>query len=264
MTHSAPRTTYRTAVLIYPGVDLLDFAAPLEVLFNASNTSASAATNGSIAASGSRPAYFDSSVVAVQKNVMCASPLHVVPQMSVKEATTKMADWDIVIVPGGIGVSSLIDTRTAQIKPDTQEQRDMKELVEFIRAYAASSAAKHDGEREKILMSICTGALLLGTAGVLDGMSCTTHHVLLDSLRRLCPTADVVEKKRWVDGGLLRQKASSTTTADDGKKRAVHLITAGGISSGLDATFYLVSLLCGERFVEEVGTAMEYEWRRNT
>ena len=85
-------------------------------------------------------------------------------------------------------------------------------------------------------------------------MTVTTHHRAVDVLREICErfngkngTPTNVVHKRYVDGGLLAGGS-------------VRLITAGGISSGLDATFHIVSMLASSDMAEFVSRVMEYEW----
>ena len=103
-----------------------------------------------------------------------------------------------------------------------------------------------------ILFSVCTCAFLLAAAGVLPGLTVTTHHHALDKLRNLCsrvhgdqPPTQIV-CRRFVDGGFLHGTR-------------VQVITSGGISSGLDVTFYLICHLNAE-IAAHLSRVMEYGW----
>jgi len=75
------------------------------------------------------------------------------------------------------------------------------------------------------ICSVCSGALLLGAAGLLDGYTCTTHWAYQDVLR-LFPGANVVKDyRRYV--------------------RSANRITGAGISSGLDESLYITSVILG-------------------
>ncbi|KAJ5664904.1 uncharacterized protein N7477_007352 [Penicillium maclennaniae] len=95
-------------------------------------------------------------------------------------------------------------------------------------------------------------SLRVGAAGVLGGMTVTTHHRAVDELRDVCDrfnthgSAHVVHK-RYIDGGLL-------------KGEAVQLLSAGGISSGLDASLHLVRQLTDPAMAAFVSRVMEYDW----
>jgi cyclohexyl-isocyanide hydratase len=126
----------------------------------------------------------------------------------------RMADaelFDVLVVPGGYGQQALM--------------RD-EEVLELIRRHV---------QKEKLLFSVCTGALLCGAAGVLAGRQVTTHW----SARHLMPHygADLVGARVAVDG---------------------NIISAAGVTAGLDAALALVSLLRGEAAAQEIQLAIEY------
>jgi transcriptional regulator GlxA family with amidase domain len=89
-----------------------------------------------------------------------------------------------------------------------------------------------------LLASVCTGAFLLARAGLLDGRSATTHHSRLDELREQHPGVVVVAGRRVVDEG--------------------RVVTAGGVTAGIDLGLYLVGRLFGEEVADDVASVMEY------
>jgi transcriptional regulator GlxA family with amidase domain len=93
------------------------------------------------------------------------------------------------------------------------------------------------------LFSVCTGALLLAKAGLLQGCRATTHHGAFGELLALSPTTVPEKGSRFVQ---------STPS----------ILTAGGISAGIDAALFLVRRLAGERVHAEVLEEMEYGWPR--
>src|SRR5690606_22009787 len=98
---------------------------------------------------------------------------------------------DILIVPGGLGA---------------RHERKNPVVLNFIREQA---------KKAEIVLSICTGALLLGAAGLLDGLSATTHHGAFDELAAVAPACNIVRGQRYVDNG--------------------QIITSAGITAGIDA-----------------------------
>lgn len=90
-----------------------------------------------------------------------------------------------------------------------------------------------DGGR---VAGVCTGGMLLARAGVLDGRPAVTHASALDDLRET--GADVVDARVVDDGDVL---------------------TAGGVTSGLDLALYLVGRESGERLADRVATELEYD-----
>ncbi|WP_430782528.1 DJ-1/PfpI family protein [Actinoplanes sp. G11-F43] len=101
----------------------------------------------------------------------------------------------------------------------------------------ALAAARRPG---LVLASVCTGTLLLAAAGLTGGRPCTTHHVALDDLRAF--------------GG----EVVSGRVVDDGD-----LVTAGGVTSGLDLGLWLVERFLGPDAALQAETILEYE-RRGT
>jgi transcriptional regulator GlxA family with amidase domain len=124
---------------------------------------------------------------------------------------------EILLIPGGIGTRRLLRHEV---------------ILEWLRTQAG---------RVEYLLSVCTGSLLLGQAGLLDGLGATTHHTAFDLLRQVAPTATVYEDRRYVDNG--------------------RIITSAGISAGLDMTLYVVKKLLGEAGQQATLAEMEYHWQ---
>jgi len=91
-------------------------------------------------------------------------------------------------------------------------------------------------ERGALVASVCTGAMLLAEAGLTDGKPATTHHTALEDLAD--SGARVVEAR----------------VVDDGD-----IVTAGGITSGIDLALYLLDREFGSEVAEGVAATMEYE-----
>lgn len=90
--------------------------------------------------------------------------------------------------------------------------------------------------------SVCSGALLAARAGLLEGRRCTTHHTLLEELRRLAPTADVLDSRVFVE--------------DAG------VYTSAGITAGIDLALHLIAELGSPRLAAEVAREMVVYLRR--
>jgi transcriptional regulator GlxA family with amidase domain len=93
------------------------------------------------------------------------------------------------------------------------------------------------------LITICSGALLAGRAGLLDHRTCTTHHELLEDLRRLAPRARVLENRAFVLDGPCASSA--------------------GITAGIDLALHLVAEACGESLAASVAQDMVVYLRRS-
>jgi cyclohexyl-isocyanide hydratase len=119
---------------------------------------------------------------------------------------------DVVFVPGGPGQVPLMGD---------------PEVLGFLREH---------GRAARYVTSVCTGALLLGAAGLLDGYAATTHWAFVELLprfgARLAPGRVVVDRNR---------------------------ITAGGVTAGLDFGLRIVAELAGERRAQAIQLGLEYD-----
>src|SRR5436309_12693129 len=120
----------------------------------------------------------------------------------------------ILVVPGGWG---------------TRQQINHAPVIEWIKATA---------DRAELILSVCTGALLLAKAGLLDGLSATTHYSALDLLQEVAPSTLVRRDQRVVDNG--------------------KIVTAAGISAGIDASLHVIERLLGNTIARETADYMEY------
>lgn len=95
--------------------------------------------------------------------------------------------------------------------------------------------------RAEVVLSVCSGARILARAGLLDGLPVVTHHGVVDHLRELAPAAEVRTGERFIDTG--------------------RVVTTGGISAGIDGSFYVVARLLGDDVAARTAAYMEYDWR---
>ncbi len=133
------------------------------------------------------------------------------------EADLAIADLpgpDVVLVPGGKGNRPLM--------------RD-SEVLDWLRVAHESSTWT---------TSVCTGALVLGAAGILDGKRATTHWAFLDRLSEL--GAEPVTER----------------VVEDGK-----VITAAGVSAGIDMALTLAARIAGDEVAQAIQLGIEYDPR---
>jgi len=178
------------AILLFNGVEIIDYAGPWEV-FGAAG--------------------FQVHTVAER-----IEPLTLVfgQKLIADYSFENSPKADILLVPGG-GVSRAMDNPA---------------LIRWIQASAKQ--ARH-------VMSVCTGAFLLGKAGLLDGQTATTVHGMIDDLLAF-PNTKVVYNRRYVDNG--------------------KIITTAGLSSGIDGALHLVSKVLGIGEAQSVALNLEYRW----
>lgn len=98
---------------------------------------------------------------------------------------------------------------------------------------------KHVSTGAQITASVCTGAFILAKAGLLDGKSVTTHWALLDRLEKEYPSLDVKRGVKFVDQG--------------------DIITSGGISAGINMSYFLVQKLAGIDVARKTARFMAYD-----
>jgi transcriptional regulator GlxA family with amidase domain len=150
------------AILIFPGVELLDFAGPFEVF------------SAAVASADRSERLMDVWTVAESlEPVRCANPVTVLPDYTLETCPPA----DVLLAPGGMG------TRTAVDRPP---------LVNWIADRAAEA---------ELTLSVCTGSFLLAKAGLLTGKPATTHWASIQRMRDAFPGQEVHSEVRWVDAG---------------------------------------------------------------
>ncbi len=123
---------------------------------------------------------------------------------------------DILVVPGGMG---------------TRREMNNPGMLSWL---------KENAQRADLMLSVCSGALLLAKAGLLEGLTATTHHGALDELRAISPGIKVDDTKRFIDNS--------------------RVIVAAGISAGIDMSLHVVARLMGHEQASETARYMEYAW----
>lgn len=94
-------------------------------------------------------------------------------------------------------------------------------------------------QQVQLLASVCTGAFLLAEAGLLDGKRATTHWLDIDRLAGEYPRVSVQRGVKYVDEG--------------------SVMTAGGISAGINLSFYIMEKLLGAAIAQTAARRMEYD-----
>lgn len=119
---------------------------------------------------------------------------------------------DLICVPGGPGMTPLMND---------------EEVLGFLRKQAAGA---------RYLTSVCTGSLVLGAAGLLQGKKAATHWMAMDILPAL--GAIPVEARVVIDG---------------------NVITGGGVTAGIDFGLQVAAAIAGEEFAKLVQLQLEYD-----
>ncbi len=131
--------------------------------------------------------------------------------LGVDRIAPDLGEYDLVVLPGGLA---------------TRELRHDREFVEWIETAASC----------EYLTSVCTGSLLLGAAGFLEGRRATTHPNAFEILEEY---AEVVDDRVVRDG---------------------NVITGRGVSSSIDLGLYVVELLSDAETRRAIATQMDYPY----
>jgi transcriptional regulator GlxA family with amidase domain len=155
-------------------------------------------------------AYRVLTVAATERVVRARHGLKIVPDFTCSNCPPP----HLLVVPGGFGTRALLQQAS---------------VLEWIRWKARDA---------ELVMSVCTGSVVLGKAGVLDGLGATTHHECFGLLREAAPAAVVVEHQRFVDNG--------------------RVLTAAGVSAGIDCSLHVVARQFGAETAANTARYMEY------
>jgi transcriptional regulator GlxA family with amidase domain len=187
----------KVGILLYHGVEPLDFVGPYEV-FSAVNF-------------GESHARYDVFTVSEKKgDVKSSSGLIVKADYDF----TDCPQADIIVIPGCNTAPELLGNST---------------IISWIQT---------QNKNAEITFSVCSGALLAAKAGLLTGMPVTTHHMCFDKLLEIDPTINLNKTERFIDNG--------------------SIITAAGVSAGIDAALYIVYKKSGRDAFFKASEVMEY------
>jgi len=189
------------ALFVYDGMEVLDFGGPAEVF-----AVASIKTN-----SGKWVAPFNVYTVALTTEPITSQGfVKIQPNYSIRNCPKP----DILVVPGGA----------------TSTSRKTPEVIEWI---------KNSSKTTEVIMSVCTGAFLLGDAGLLIDQKATTWYGSIPRFRETYKNTEVLENVRFVDNG--------------------KIVTTAGVSAGIDGALHIVQRLISKKAAKETATYMEYD-----
>ena len=192
---------FNIGFVVFPGITQLDFTGPFEVLSRL-GTPPSPTVSSRFPQSGVHV------IAKTMQPVSSDRGLGIMPTCTFDTSPR----LDLMCVPGGAGVAdALADAET----------------VEFIRS---------QGEQASYVTSVCTGAFLIGAAGLLVGRRAATHWAYVDLLPLVGARHD---KARIVRDG--------------------NVITSGGVSAGVDFAFSVVAELAGAEVAQAIQLAIEYD-----
>ncbi len=166
-------------VLLFDGVDELDFCGPYEAL-----ASCRRVIDGKWS---DKPAFHVQTVADGRKTVQCAHGLCVLPDKSLAQAF----EADVIIVPGG---------------PGARKETLPLHMLEFL---------NNACDTAEIIASVCTGAFILAKTGLADGRQVTTHAAQIETLAKLYPKVKVIKGPRVVNGGGILMSSAGISAGID-------------------------------------------------
>ena len=150
-------------------------------------------------------------VAETEKVIFANGNFKVLPDYDFAE----MPDADILLIPGG---------------PGRKQQMHQVPVLNWI---------KHEANQASLLLSVCTGAFILGNAGLLNHSGATTHYDSYQEFEEAFPKIRLIRDVKY---------------ADQGK-----VITSGGITAGIDMCIRVIERIHGTSLARDVARRMEYE-----
>jgi transcriptional regulator GlxA family with amidase domain len=197
----------RVGIVLFENIEVLDFCGPFEVF---------SVTRLNEERRREDPSPFEVLLVAEKKDtVVTTGGMKVIPDHTFKSCPK----LDILVVPGGWGI-----------------RKELKNPAMLNWLHMRAS-------KVETLTSVCTGSMLLGFAGLLDGSHATTHWRSLDWMRESFPAVTVEYDKHVVEDG--------------------RILTSAGISAGIDMALKVVARYYGEAIARATARHMEYPYPDN-
>lgn len=197
----------RVGIVLFDDIEVLDFCGPFEVF---------STTILNEEERRKEPSPFEVLLVAEKGDpIVTSGGMKVIPNYTFDTCP----NLDILVVPGGWG---------------TRKEIQNPIMLNWIRNRALEV---------ETLTSVCTGSMLLGFAGLLNGLHATTHWRSLDWMRDSFPLTTVEYDKHFVQDG--------------------HVFTSAGISAGIDMSLKVVAHYFGDAIAQATAKHMEYPYPEN-
>lgn len=193
--------TLSVAIYLYPDVEVLDFAGPFEVFTTANRVFLRRQPNA-------EPVFRVFTVSQTTGPIRARAGLRVLPDYALDSCPVA----NVLLIPGGVIDAEVVD----------------QALLAWIRERSREAA---------ITASVCTGAFLLASAGLLAGKGVTTHWEDLADLRARFADITVRDDVRWIDEG--------------------EIVTSAGIAAGIDMSLHLVARLAGPELARLTARQMD-------
>jgi transcriptional regulator GlxA family with amidase domain len=196
------------AIFIFDEVEILDFAGPFEIF------SVTGLRSG-----GEAP--FNVSTIAEKSTITARNGLQITPTYLIENSPK----FDIILIPGGGG-----------FHPDGTPFGSRREMHNPV----VLDWIKDQNQSAELVLSVCTGSMILAKAGLLEGLKATTHWKAEEGMRQAAPNTELLMQERWVDNG--------------------RIILSAGVSAGIDMSLYVVSKLLGKEAADETAQYIQYDY----
>jgi transcriptional regulator GlxA family with amidase domain len=194
----------RVGIVLFEDIEVLDFCGPFEVF---------SATRVNEEKRREEPSPVEVLLVAERPGpVVTTGGMTVLPHHTFENCPR----LDILVCPGGLGARKEVNNPI---------------MLDWLRSRGAEA---------ETVTSVCTGSMLLGFAGLLEGLHATTHWRALDWMRDSLPSVTVVYDKHFVKDG--------------------RVFTSAGISAGIDMSLKVVAHYFGEDIARATARHMEYSY----
>ncbi|KAH8589324.1 class I glutamine amidotransferase-like protein [Bisporella sp. PMI_857] len=268
----------RVLMALYPGMDTLDFTGPLEVLSTAQHNINDASTKA-----------FKFTFVADEEHIVSAQGASFRAHVGYKEVYARLKEFDILIIPGG-GAETILKNKSEPLGlikayADLQKKHPEKERTLFSICTGSLLLAQQ--------------GILAGLSATTHPDYFTKFEKINSEVtqRDLAERADIVEERYVVNNlrfdlgenpdenpyirrksdagrrpsnarkGSMSWKESNTRRESNARRAALRLgglrvITSGGVTAGLDASLYLVSIMVSEESANEVARILQHTWQK--
>ena len=197
----------KVGIFIFKDVEILDFTGPYEV-FSSTRKTSKILNKKNINEIYKKPSPFKVFTIASKnKNIITSGGLKVISDYNFSDAPK----FDILLIPGGKGTRKLINNNS---------------VLSWI----------NSKKNIKLIISVCTGSLLLAAAGLLKNRKATTHWGAFDLLKKISPSTSLLKKRYVLD----------------------KIFSSSGVASGIDLSLKVVEILHGSNVAKNTARYMEY------
>ena len=197
----------KVGIFIFKNVEILDFTGPYEV-FASTRITTKTLTKKNISQIYKKPSPFKVFTISKKnKKIITSGGMKVISDYSFLDAP----NFDILLIPGGKGTRSLISN---------------KSILSWI----------YKKQNTKLIMSVCTGSLLLAAAGLLENKKATTHWSAFKILKEISPSTTILRKRYVMD----------------------KFFSSSGVASGIDLSLKVVEIFYGKIVAKNTARYMEY------